>query len=142
MIAGIQVTFDAKNPHELAAWWAETLGWDVEPSHPEFIQKMIDEGHATAADTVLVNGVLHWKEGAAVNPPAGSPGVRILFQLTEESKVSKDRIHLDLRLDPAEDRDALRAKLQERGAKFLWEANQGPHSWWTMADPEGNEFCV
>ena len=28
------------------------------------------------------------------------------------------------------------------GATELWRASQGPHSWVTMADPEGNEFCV
>ncbi|WP_271395416.1 VOC family protein [Neomicrococcus lactis] len=142
MIAGIQVTFDAFHPHELAAWWAETLGWEVEPSNPEFIQKMIAEGQATEEDTVLVNGVLAWKDGAAINPPAGAPGVRILFQLTENVKILKDRIHLDLRLDPNEDLTAVRKRLEERGARLLWKGKQGPHAWWTMADPEGNEFCV
>lgn len=142
MIAGIQVTFDAFNPHELAAWWAETLGWEVEPSNPEFIQKMIAEGQATEEDTVLVNGVLAWKDGAAINPPAGAPGVRILFQLTENVKILKDRIHLDLRLDANEDLTAVRKRLEERGARLLWKGKQGPHAWWTMADPEGNEFCV
>ncbi|MDT7805312.1 MAG: hypothetical protein QOI78_8745, partial [Actinomycetota bacterium] len=29
-----------------------------------------------------------------------------------------------------------------RGAKFLHRGQQGPHSWVTVADPEGNEFCV
>lgn len=29
-----------------------------------------------------------------------------------------------------------------RGAKYLWRGRQGPHSWVTVADPEGNEFCI
>nr|WP_211240707.1 VOC family protein [Hamadaea tsunoensis] len=29
-----------------------------------------------------------------------------------------------------------------RRATRLWEGRQGPHTWVTMADPEGNEFCV
>jgi hypothetical protein len=32
--------------------------------------------------------------------------------------------------------------LTARGAQFLHRASQGPHSWVTLADPEGNEFCV
>jgi hypothetical protein len=24
----------------------------------------------------------------------------------------------------------------------LWRASQGPYEWATLADPEGNEFCV
>jgi hypothetical protein len=28
------------------------------------------------------------------------------------------------------------------GATFLHTGRQGPHTWVTMADPEGNEFCV
>jgi hypothetical protein len=33
-------------------------------------------------------------------------------------------------------------RLKSLGATFLWEASQGPQSWVTLADPEGNEFCV
>ena len=32
MAYDFQVTVDAARPHVLADWWAETLGWDVEPS--------------------------------------------------------------------------------------------------------------
>ena len=28
------------------------------------------------------------------------------------------------------------------GATRLWDGQQGPQRWVTMADPEGNEFCV
>jgi hypothetical protein len=33
-------------------------------------------------------------------------------------------------------------RLTERGATFLHRGQQGPHRWITLADPEGNEFCV
>ncbi|MDI2037302.1 hypothetical protein PJL15_04446 [Paenarthrobacter nitroguajacolicus] len=36
----------------------------------------------------------------------------------------------------------MRKELESRGAKHLWTANQGPHEWHIMADPEGNEFCI
>ena len=39
-------------------------------------------------------------------------------------------------------RFVVRARLEARGAKFLYDAQQGPYSWYTMADPEGNEFCL
>jgi hypothetical protein len=42
----------------------------------------------------------------------------------------KNRIHWDVRGDVAE--------LEAAGARVLWEMKR----WVTMADPEGNEFCV
>jgi hypothetical protein len=32
--------------------------------------------------------------------------------------------------------------LVARGASTLHRGQQGPHTWVTLADPEGNEFCV
>ena len=58
-----------------------------------------------------------------------------------EPKTVKDRIHLDVQVG-AERRDAEVERLVALGATWLWEASQGPHSWVTLADPEGNEFCV
>ncbi|HMG65023.1 MAG TPA: VOC family protein [Streptosporangiaceae bacterium] len=34
------------------------------------------------------------------------------------------------------------ARLAARGATELHRGQQGPLRWVTMADPEGNEFCV
>ena len=55
----------------------------------------------------------------------------------------KNRVHLDLqrRLE-ADAREAEVDRLIGLGAKRLWDGEQGPHHWVTMADPEGNEFCV
>ena len=41
-----------------------------------------------------------------------------------------------------DDRDAVIARCLELGATRLWDGQQGPHTWVTLADPEGNEFCV
>jgi hypothetical protein len=41
---GFQVTVDAGAPHDLAAWWADTLGWEVEPADESFVRKMIARG--------------------------------------------------------------------------------------------------
>jgi len=139
-----QIAVDASQPHVLADWWAETLGWVVEPSDEMFIRKMIAEGYATQGETMTHNGALVWKEGAAIrhpDVPSGLARPRILFQVVPEQKTVKNRVHLDVRVGE-ENVDAEVAKLQERGATYLHKASQGPHWWITMADPEGNEFCV
>jgi hypothetical protein len=139
----IQVTVDCADPHELATWWAETLRWEVEPQDEGFIRSMIEQGHASDADTRMHHGALVWREGAAVRP-IGEPGhgqPRILFQLVGEPKTVKNRVHLDVR-PTAVDLSALRDELVARGAAIVGRGRQGPHEWATLADPEGNEFCV
>lgn len=143
MSHNIQITIDCIDPHAQADWWAATLEWAVEPSDESFIRSMIEQGYASDADTMIHNGSLVWKEGAAICPTEQvgvKPRQRILFQPVPEPKTVKDRIHLDINLD-GQDKDALRDQFERRGATFLYQANQGPHVWFTMADPEGNEFC-
>jgi hypothetical protein len=141
----IQITVDCKNPHDLADWWAETLDWAVEPQDEGFIRSMIEQGFAAETDTITHNGKLVWRDGAAIRPveelDAKQPARRLLFQTAPEEKTVKNRVHWDVRLD-GRDKDEVRTELEARGATFLWTASQGPHSWHTMADPEGNEFCI
>ena len=145
MTLNIQIAVDCINPHSLADWWAETLDWAVEPQDAGFIRSMIEQGFATEADTRVHRGNLVWNAGAAIRPPeelgAPSPARRILFQTVPEQKTAKNRVHWDVRLAGA-DKDEVRTALEARGATFLWTARQGPHEWHTMADPEGNEFCI
>jgi Glyoxalase-like domain len=144
MALDFQLVIDCADPHRLADWWADALGWDVEPQDESFIRKMIDEGHATEEDTTIHDGRLVWKTGAAINHPDGkeSGRPRILFQLVPEPKTVKNRFHLDLRpLQP--DAEGQVADLVAKGATELWRGSEGPMSQWvTLADPEGNEFCV
>ena len=141
----IQIAIDCRNPHELADWWAETLAWAVEPQDEAFIRSMIEKGFATEDQTKKHNGKLVWRDGAAIRPveelEAKDPARRLLFQTVPEEKTIKNRVHWDVRLD-GRDKDEVRTELEARGAKFLWTASQGPHEWHTMADPEGNEFCI
>ena len=74
--------------------------------------------------------------------PDGNACDRILFMLVEEPKTAKNRAHLDVRATPERELDATKDTLLARGATFLWEAAEGPYRWYTMADPEGNEFCI
>jgi hypothetical protein len=140
----IQVVVDCKNPHILADWWAETLGWIVEPQDEAFIRSMVEQGYATEDETTTHNGKLVWKTGAAIGPAedVGKEAPRrFLFQTVPEDKSVKNRVHWDVRLNGL-DKDEVRGALEARGAKHLWTASQGPHEWHTMADPEGNEFCI
>ena len=140
----VQVVIDSAAPHELADWWAETLGWQVEPQDETFIRSMIEQGFAVEADTTTHRGALVWAKGAAVIPDesdtAGRP--RILFQQVPEAKTAKNRIHLDLRPPAGSDLATLHDTLRARGATEVGRGNEGPHHWITFSDPEGNEFCI
>jgi hypothetical protein len=139
-----QIAVDSGRPHELAGWWAETLGWAVEPQDEAFIRRMIAEGHASEEDTIIYNGALVWREGIAIRHPDAPTGLarpRILFPLVPEPKTVKNRWHIDIRVGEVNVESQV-AELTERGATYLHKGSQGPHRWVTMSDPEGNEFCV
>jgi hypothetical protein len=140
MAFDFQVVIDSAAPHELADWWAEALGWQVEAQDESFIRRMVEEGQATEDQTTRHKGTLVWRAGAAINSPDPNRP-RLLFQSVPEPKTVKNRLHLDIRVG-AERQAAEVARLTELGATELWRASQGPFSWVTMADPEGNEFCV
>lgn len=139
MAYDFQVTMDSARPHDLADWWADMLGWEVEPSNEVFIREMFAKGYATEDETTTHKGVLAWKAGAAIVHPETKQ--RFLFQLVPEAKTVKNRVHLDIRM--GEDKiEAELERLTARGAKFLHRGKQGPHGWITIADPEGNELCL
>jgi hypothetical protein len=140
MAHDVQIAVDCARPHELADWWAEVLRWEVEPQDEAFIRRMVDEGHATEDQTIRHNGSLVWKSATAIrSPDPGRP--RILFQRVPEPKSVKNRLHLDVRSGDEGCEGAV-ARLVAMGATELWRSSQGPYSWVTLADPEGNEFCV
>ncbi|MFW3170136.1 VOC family protein [Geodermatophilus sp. CPCC 206100] len=140
MATDVQIVIDSADPHQQADWWAEALGWEVEAQDEAFIRRMVESGAATEADTTTHRGALVWRSGAAlVSPDAGRP--RVLFQAVPEPKTVKNRLHLDLHVG-AERRDDEVARLITMGATELYRESQGPFTWATLRDPEGNEFCV
>ncbi len=144
MAYDFQVAMDCNHPHVLADWWADALGWVVEPSDEELIRDMVGKGMASEDDLAVHRGHLVWRTGAAIRHPDGparGPRKRILFQEVPERKTIKNRMHLDVWVG-AENVDAVVARLTEAGGRFLYRGQQGPHSWVTMADPEGNELCI
>ncbi|QCQ89865.1 VOC family protein [Rhodococcus sp. SGAir0479] len=136
----VQVTVDSKDPHRQAQWWAQALGWRVEPSDEEFIRRMVAAGHAQESDTTVFEGTLVWREGAAISDPEHPQRPRMLFQRVPEGKSVKNRMHLDIRV--GDRREEVAEELVAAGASVLHRGQVGPSVWITMADPEGNEFCV
>src|SRR5215510_4548729 len=124
MAYDFQVTVDSADPHGLAEWWADALGWDVEPTDEAFIRRMVAEGQAGADDTITYNGALRWKIGAAIRHPESAR--RILFQVVPEPKTVKNRVHLDV--DIGAKREAELERLLGRGATLLHRGQQGPFS--------------
>lgn len=136
----MQVTIDCENPHELAKWWASAFGWQVESFDEDIIRGFVASGQALEEDTMVFDGTLVWKAGAATVDPEEPGTPRMLFQAVPEPKTVKNRMHLDLRV--GDEREALANRLVEVGASILHRGSQGPFEWITMADPEGNEFCL
>ena len=68
-----------------------------------------------------------------------SGAVEIGFQRVPESKSVKNRVHVDLHTDD-EEREAQR--IEALGARRLYVSDNPDDIFITLADPEGNEFCV
>jgi hypothetical protein len=148
MTVAYKIVVDCQDPHRVAAFWAEALEYEVE-DHSTLIKSLLDAGHVTEADVTTVDGRLAWRMAAAVRDPEApvdgvsgiGQGGRVLFQVVPEQKTVKNRIHLDLHVG-AEQRAATVKRLEGLGATALYEGAGGGSTWVTMADPEGNEFCV
>ena len=148
MAVPYKIVVDCADPHRLAGFWAVALDYLPE-DHSALIQRLLDTGVVTDADTRLVDGRLAWANAAAVrdpdapvDPATGSGfGSRVLFQAVPEPKTGKNRVHLDLHVG-AQRRPEVVERLVGLGGTVLWEGQEGPSTWVTMADPEGNEFCV
>jgi hypothetical protein len=123
----------------LSAWWAERLGYEIQDVH-DFVQNLLDAGRITADDVVTVNGRLAFAQAAAANDPDGA-GPRLYFQSVQETKTTKNRVHLDLARGDRDLDNAVKEYV-DAGASFTTYGSQGDHTWAVMADPEGNEFCI
>jgi len=64
---------------------------------------------------------------------------QLWFQKVPEGKTTKNRVHLDWY---APDRGAEVERLIGLGATRLWDVKNEDFEWTTLADVEGNEFCV
>lgn len=114
------VTVDCHNAYELSEWWKGILDYvdlDGDPNLPGHTECMIRD-----------------RDG----------GHRLLFIEVPEDKVTKNRLHLDLRPRTGT-RDEEIERVRAHGATVVADLRgmHGPGTGWvTFADPEGNEFCV
>ena len=65
--------------------------------------------------------------------------IRVLLQMVDDAKVSKERMHLDLETDDVE---AEVRRLEALGATRWDHQTERGFDFWVMRDPWGNEFCV
>ncbi len=105
---------DSADPVRDAAFWAELSGWQPVPSAMP----------------------------AALRHPSGRG---VLLELCPEPAAKgegvKNRLHLDVRLEPSDDPDAVVARVVELGGREL-DPNWGDLPWRVVTDPSGNELCL
>jgi len=138
----MQVTFDCADPAALAVFWAEALGYEVQPP---------PAGFDTWEDALRAFGVpeAEWNSRSAI---VADDAPRVFFQRVPEGKEAKNRVHLDIRVAGALSGDERMAaleseatRLEAAGARRAYrvEPDGGmEHGFITMYDPEGNEFCL
>jgi Glyoxalase-like domain len=119
------IVVDCERPAALARWWAATIdGYRVAPYDDAEISRLAALGVTDLEDDPTV----------LVEPTSGS-GIRLFFQKVPEPKQGKNRLHLDLLSDAGENEVR---QLLDRGAREQFRVGTRV----TLADPEGNEFCI
>ncbi|GAC1358529.1 MAG: VOC family protein [Ktedonobacteraceae bacterium] len=144
MATQLQIVIDCSNPAQLAMFWAQALYYKVQDP---------PAGYTSWEAFLQARGVPQeeWNSASAVVDPDGK-GPRIYFQRVPEPKAVKNRVHLDVNAsrsvssgsspERVQKIDAEIERLKELGARELYRKEQRGEYWVTMADPEGNEFCV
>jgi hypothetical protein len=113
-------SIDCRNAYELSEWWKQVLGYEDLPDDPN------EAGH----EECMIR--------------SGPDGHHILFIEVPEAKAAKNRIHFDLRPTDATQEEECE-RLIALGATLVADHRgiYGPGTgWYTVADPEGNEFCI
>lgn len=121
-MAGLKdIVVDAQRPSHLARFWAETLdGYSIRAYDQAEIDRLAGRGLTPNTDpAVALDG----------------PGPSIFFQITDQQKTSRNRLHLDL---SCASRVAEVERLIDLGATL----RDVRDTYSVMQDPEGNEFCI
>jgi len=107
------VVVDCADPRAMARFWDEAIDWTL---------------HEVTDDRAVLRS-------------ADGVGPYLEFLRTPDMKTGRNRIHLDLRPYPGDDKEAEVDRLRALGATDL-DIGQGDVPWTVLSDPEGNEFCV
>jgi len=136
---GVQVNFDAADPHRLARWWADLLRYQIEDSH-DLVTRLLADGAIAETGVVRIDGRLFLADAVAAADPKGS-GPRLFFQRVPEPKSAKNRVHLDVPVEAGQLDDEVR-RVVASGASLTGYNTYPGHRAAVMRDPEGNEFCL
>ena len=139
MAVPVQVAIDCADPAALAAFWAEALGYVLQPPPP---------GFESWEDFLRGNNVpeSEWNSISAIVDPDGV-GPRLFFQRVPEPKVGKTRVHLDLNVGGGREPrsrsasarvDAEAQRLVALGAELVQTFEQMGEYWVGMRDPGGH----
>ncbi len=141
-----QLVLDVRDPPAQAKFWSAALGYVLEPppagyeNWADFYRKMgVDEADLSEEPDSIVD-------------PTGA-GPRIWFHRMQEPKITKNRLHLDIRASGGfqvafsvrkERIEAEAARLVSLGAERLETLTEegAEHYAVAMADPEGTEFDI
>jgi hypothetical protein len=108
-----ELVVDSRDPIALGGFWAAVLGWEQ--------RDVTDDGEVEIVD------------------PAGSSPA-LLFQTVPEGKSVKNRLHIDVNPVGVGQSEELE-RILALGATHI-DIGQGEQTWYVLADPEGNEFCL
>jgi len=108
-----ELIIDAEDPHALAAFWQQVLGYDERDREDDIVE---------------IGG-------------APGTGPLLVFLRVPDRKSVKNRLHIDVSATD-QDQPAELERLLSLGATPV-DIGQGDDvSWHVLADPEGNEFCL
>ncbi|GGT23576.1 glyoxalase [Streptomyces purpureus] len=108
------VTFDCADAYALATFWGAVLDAPVS-----------DEDQPGDPEALVE-----------------TPGAAVLFVTVPEPKTVKNRVHLDIQPQDRT-RDEEVERILKLGATLVGDhRTEDGRGWVTLADPEGNEFCV
>jgi NTP pyrophosphatase (non-canonical NTP hydrolase) len=112
-----ELVLDCRDPHVLARFWCEVLGFEVIED---------DEG------------------SVAIGPPGQpekGPLPIIVFSVSDDPRPRKLPLHIDVNPIGATQEEELK-RLLDLGARPADIGQTGAETWHVLCDPEGNEFCL
>jgi predicted enzyme related to lactoylglutathione lyase len=111
-------SFDAINAYAQSVFWSQVLDFEEDPDDPN------EPGHEECLITSRDRSQL------------------LLFITVSDGKTLKNRVHLDLRpVDRTREQEVERI-LALGAAQLADHRRRDGSGWITLADPEGNEFCI
>ena len=117
-----ELAIDCADPARLARFWCQVL---------DYVIREEEDGFVAIGSPLFAEGE---DQPGPVPPTLG-------FARVPEGKTVKNRVHLDVSPTDRDQAEEVR-RLLDLGARHA-DVGQGDDvSWVTMADPEGNEFCV